>query len=592
MKRKIIIVGIFFVLSTFLVAGCLGGQEDNITDNETDDQNQNLTDNQVTGKVDDWQYNPNESGGVRTSPSPGGSLGGAPSGGAQAAPEAGSGSIGISVGGAKDINNYRDNLENDYLPIPTDITYEGLFYDYYFNTGQEQECTELFCPSYSQAVTKDPVSNETERYMTVGLNSGLKKEDFERKKLNLVVVLDISGSMSSGFNKYYYDRFGNQKEIENVSNKSKIQVATESVAAMTEHLNDDDRFGMVLFNNEGKVAKPMNLAGDTDMEAIRDHIEEIRANGGTRMSQGMNKASDMLKEYQDVNQSEYENRVIFLTDAMPNLGTTSEEGLFSIMEENSQNNIYSTFVGIGVDFNTNLTERITGVEGANYYSVHSSDQFNQRMDDGFEYMVNPLAFDLELSLESQGYEIERVYGSPEAEESTGELMKVNTLFPSAKKDGKTKGGVVLLKLNKTSSDTDLELEVSYEDRQGNSYTSSRKISFEEKEPEYFENTGVRKAVLLTRYADLAKNWMIDERKDIDENITVDPAVTEEKGIVLPPVNISLGKWERQSTDLTVSSEYKEVFGGFKGYFEEEMNTLGDENLQQELDILEKLSNYG
>jgi Ca-activated chloride channel family protein len=43
-------------------------------------------------------------------------------------------SLGYSVGGAKDINNFRKNIEHNYLPLTTDITYEGLFYDYYFNT--------------------------------------------------------------------------------------------------------------------------------------------------------------------------------------------------------------------------------------------------------------------------------------------------------------------------------------------------------------------------------------------------------------------------------------------------------------------------
>ena len=43
--------------------------------------------------------------------------------------------LGLSTGGAKDINNFRENIRNNYLPLPTDITYEGLFYDYYFDTG-------------------------------------------------------------------------------------------------------------------------------------------------------------------------------------------------------------------------------------------------------------------------------------------------------------------------------------------------------------------------------------------------------------------------------------------------------------------------
>ena len=55
------------------------------------------------------------------------------------------------MGGAKDINNFRENIKQDYLPLPTDVTYEGLFYDYYFDTGAAQECKKLFCPSYSYA---------------------------------------------------------------------------------------------------------------------------------------------------------------------------------------------------------------------------------------------------------------------------------------------------------------------------------------------------------------------------------------------------------------------------------------------------------
>jgi len=108
--------------------------------------------------------------------------------------------IGLAVGGAKGIDNFRANIDNGYLPLPTDITYEGLFYEYYFDTGQTKSCNKLFCPSYSYAVTRDPFSSKTEYYLSVGLNSGMEERDFERKKLNLVIVLDISGSMSSPFN--------------------------------------------------------------------------------------------------------------------------------------------------------------------------------------------------------------------------------------------------------------------------------------------------------------------------------------------------------------------------------------------------------
>ncbi|MFC2068387.1 VWA domain-containing protein [Chloroflexota bacterium] len=357
------------------------------------------------------------------------------------APRVGSENFGLATGGAKDINNFRENIRNDYLPLPTDVTYEGLFYDYYFDTGQTEGCQKLFCPSYSYAITRDPFSGEADYYLSVGLNSGMKESDFQRKKLNLVIVLDISGSMKNPFDSYYYDQFGKEVKLTGQdTNKDKIEIATESVVALLNHLTDDDRFGMVLFNNGAFLGKPLNLVGNTDMKAIKDHILEISASGGTNLDAGMQMATGMYDELADIDASEYENRIIFLTDAMPNLGDTSEKGLLGMTRGSADQGIYTTFVGIGVDFNTELIEYITKIRGANYYSVHSAEQFEERMDDEFEYMVTPLVFNLQLTLEADGWEIEKVYGSPEANEATGELMRVNTLFPSKREEGETKGG--------------------------------------------------------------------------------------------------------------------------------------------------------
>ena len=41
-----------------------------------------------------------------------------------------SSNMNFAVGGANDINSFRENINNNYLPLPSDVTYEGLFYDY------------------------------------------------------------------------------------------------------------------------------------------------------------------------------------------------------------------------------------------------------------------------------------------------------------------------------------------------------------------------------------------------------------------------------------------------------------------------------
>ena len=497
-------------------------------------------------------------------------------------------SIGLATGGAKDINNFRQNIVNDYMPIETDMTYEGLFYGYYFDTGQAKPCYELFCPSYTYAVTKDPFSKKTDYYLSVGLNSGIT--DFKRKKLNLVIVLDISGSMGEVFNSYYYDNYGNRIENTEENVKKKIKVAEESIVAMLDHLNSDDSFGLVTFETTSRIEEPLKKVSTIDMEALKSRILSINEAGSTDMSAGMRTASGMFTELFKVNQSEYENRIIFLTDAMPNTGDISETGLLGMAKASSDAKLYTTFIGIGVDFNTMLIENITKIRGANYYSVHSSADFKKRMDDEFDYMVTPLVFNVLLKLDATGYEIEKVYGSPEANEATGELMKVNTLFPSEKTEEGTKGGIVILKLKKLSSDGNMKLRVSYEDREGAPGQNEESVIMGNNQPEFFDNSGIRKGILLSRYADVMKNWVKDERTEYHSKTPVKPCVNYIDGIPVPIEReySQLGEWERQSMPLQVSDSYKSVFKDFKTYFESEMNAINDTTLQQEVNTLTKL----
>lgn len=493
--------------------------------------------------------------------------------------------MGLAAGGANDVNNFQDNVEEGYLPATTDLTAEGLYYDYYFDTGSRGECSDLFCPTYSTAVTEDPLSNGTERYLSVGVASNIEQEEFERKKLNLVVVLDVSGSMNERFDRYYYDE-GDEREAEASEQKPKIDAATEAIADLTRHLNPDDRLGVVVYNENSQVVLDLQSVSEMDMDAVREQIREIDADGGTNMESGMDEATRMLEPHRNANADEYENRVIYLTDAMPNTGDTSLEGFRGTLEGQAADGIYSTFVGVGVDFNTQLVDAISNVRGANYYAVHTNEQFRERMDEGFEHMVTPLVFDLSLQVESDGYEIEKVYGSPNTDESTGEVMYVSTLFPSKTTENGTKGGVILLQLDRIAPDSQLTLTATYEDRQGETHESTVDVSFEEREPNTYDTTAIRKAVLLSQYVDLMQNWIGYEQATLTDK---DPE-TPDDGIE-PVETRDLGTWERQSTDLRVSDTYQERIAQFGQHFEREMTAIGDGSLEQELEIIQTVASY-
>lgn len=491
--------------------------------------------------------------------------------------------IGFSVGGAKDSDNFYENIKNNYTPKLSSLTYEGTFYDHYFDIGIKKRCKGLFCPTYSKAMVKDIYNEESNYYLSVGLNSGIK--DFKRKKLNLVVVLDISGSMNSKLDSYAYDN----KRYSN-SRKTKMELANEAIVSMIKHLKGDDRLGVVLFDERAYIAKPLRAIRDTDIEATKRHILAIRTKGGTDMSAGYEGGVTLFDNLPF--EEEYDNRIIFLTDAMPNSGELSSRSLFGMVKSASKKDIYTSFIGIGVDFNSDLVEIVTKTIGANYYSVHSSKDFKRRLDEEFDFMVTPLVFDLKLSIESEGYDIEAVYGVPQAKQATGEILKISTLFPSAKKGGKVKGGIILVKLKKHNNQDDINLKLEYKDANGKRYNKRESIVFDE-DREFYDNSGIQKGILLTNYVDLMKNWMIDSRVGCNSSLSKYDYLQD--GLISPhrrDVYRNISKWEQKSCPLKVSDGYKKIFSIFKREFIIQKEQLEDKSLDKELKLIESLINKG
>lgn len=610
-------------------------------------------------------------------------------------------SIGLTVGGAQDVGNFRSNIENGYLPQATDITPEGLFSEYYFDTVEEP-CDGLFCPSYSKAVTPDPLSNRYEVWLSVGLNSGLQVEDFERPDLDLVVVLDVSGSMSSSLDEYHYDGSGRAE----FGSMTKMEAANRAVAGLTDNLGPDDRLGIVLFDDQTHVARPLLPMEGVDRKTLKENIMGIHPAGGTNMEGGMRAGTaqffggvpgwgqacgssgewcaDSLDQIRCHCPEGHgcvaaegwcldspENltcvctdpqgcpdaihwcirpgpwpadgradRIIFLTDAMPNIGDTSEYGLLGMVKGNAADDIHTTFVGIGVDFNTELVDAITKVRGANYHSVHSPDEFNQRMVEEFDFMVTPLVYDLELTLESESWKIAGVYGSPDADEATGTLMSVNTLFPSNKTDGETRGGLVLMRLDGSCPGLGAEkqlrevLEVAsaceFEDScvadgmvggcmepinltvsyvtGGESHVGVTSVEIFRDVDEamsvamaqfdkhreggpgdgIYDNDGIRKGVLLSRYAELMQGWIVFQRAQAGGIYLHDP----EDRLWPQPEWPQLGHWERASLGLAVSPPYGSMIERFGAHFAAEAAALGDPELEREAAILDGLAALG
>ena len=478
-----------------------------------------------------------------------------------------------------------------------------------------QTCENLFCPAYTNTVTYDPFSNEKQYYMSVGLNSNIKESDFERNNLNVVIVLDVSGSMESLFDKYHYDLtlspiYGeitaNEKRIiDREEDKRKIQMATESIVLLTKHLTPEDRLGIVLFNSDAHVARPLSNMIGVDEKQLKSNILNIMSSGGTNMELGITTAQ---KLYNDIpinnipseirNNKPYDNRIIFLTDAQPNRGSIlSDKGFESLIIDLETNNIYTTMIGIGVDFNAGLVKAMTDeIRGANYYSVHSAADFKQRLDDEFTYMVTPLVFDLNMILTSGNFVIDSIYGVPgidndDSPTNSNNIISINTLFPSASIDGDVRGGIILLKLSKIDDTiiNNVALEVSYVDKYGTLYSERENVSMTSISN---DTNAIEKGILLVQYVDVIKSWIIEQRiteahdNIIPENMWYKHGIYETHGTIQDFIEFNnINLYERTSLPLGINNDYRKIFTDFTTYMNEQSNILGDDTLLQEVEIL-------
>jgi Ca-activated chloride channel family protein len=483
--------------------------------------------------------------------------------------------VGLAVGGVQDVTNFRENVAEGFTPQPEAISDEGLFYEYYFETGERTATDALFAPRYATAVSAHPRTGDVERYLSVGLDSTLSVGEFERPRLDLVAVLDVSGSMDSPFDEYYYDKQGHKRAAE-TAGETKLSAAIQSLCALTEQLHAEDRLGVVLYNHRAHVAKPLRDVGATDMPAIRRHIREIKAGGGTNLADGFEAAIDMLIDGPAGRR--VERRVMFLTDMMPNTGATGETELTDLFADAAADGIHTTFIGMGVDANAELADALSGIRGANHYFVHSADEFEQRLGTEFDYMVTPLVYNLTLELDAEGYEIEAVHGSPSADATRDRLMHVGTLFPSATQDGESRGGVVLVRLAQQRPDTDLELVASWTERDGTDQTERVTVSMPES-PETFAHDGVRKAVALARYARALRAWAREIHERAAKATGVDDWVLADQR----------GHQERESVQLVVPDEYADRFTRLRDYLATESAAVADDSINQELELLDTLS---
>lgn len=258
--------------------------------------------------------------------------------------------------------NYYNNLAR-YVQIDQMLNY----FDYDYATPQGDELLAINSSIF------DCPYNEEKKLLRIGLAA--KQVEIESMKNNIVLLLDVSGSMSG---------------------ETKIELMKKAMILMTENFNPDDTVSIVTYSNKTKVVIDGMTMGENASE-IKRKINELNANGGTNGSGGIQKAYEVAKSHfiEDGN-----NRVILATDGDFNIGISNAGELKEFISTKRDDGIYLTCIGLGNGYDYSMsTMEALAKSGNGYWGyIHNMDDAKKLLVDDLASTIITIAKDVKAKI--------------------------------------------------------------------------------------------------------------------------------------------------------------------------------------------------
>ncbi|NOQ36722.1 MAG: VWA domain-containing protein [Methylococcaceae bacterium] len=159
---------------------------------------------------------------------------------------------------------------------------------------------------------------------------------------DMMIVLDRSGSMGGA---------------------KKMTFAKAAIRDILARLNNQDRFALVSFANDGITHSPFVSVNAGDRENLNSIVDNINASGGTNMGDGLQAALRLSS----ANSSERVKKVLLLSDGKANQGISSTQGLSEMVTQITQTGAVLSAIGMGLDFNEVLLTTLADY-GMGHYS--------------------------------------------------------------------------------------------------------------------------------------------------------------------------------------------------------------------------------
>ena len=295
----------------------------------------------------------------------------------------------VGQGGAQDINFFRGEVAYARIPHPDSLTAEGLMSEHDIVLPAAQECRQLFCLT-GEAARADLIAVPHAQYLAgIGFATNMDERKWHRKPVNLIAVVDKSGSMDG----------------------EPLELVRQSLAAMARLMRNGDQLTIVLYGDTAKVYLPTQRVEPAIVGPVLRSIEQIESAGSTSMEAGLRVGYAVAEQTAPAFMGR--TRLMLFTDERPNTDATDAESFMALAIEGSKHGFGLTTVGVGQQFDAKLATEIGSVRGGNLYFLRDEQDVRNVFHDQFDYMISELAHDLKLTITPRAdLKIAGVYGVP------------------------------------------------------------------------------------------------------------------------------------------------------------------------------------
>jgi Ca-activated chloride channel family protein len=266
---------------------------------------------------------------------------------------------------------FRRDVNNGYLPTKESVRLED--YVNYFTYNYPAPAPEAEHPfTISLAAGPDIFGNETS-LVRVGIQGKLPPP-FEKKPTNLVFLVDVSGSMTSG---------------------DKLPLAKHVLTKTLDVLDDGDKVSIVTYaSNVGVRLSPTDVS---NKGSILSAIDSLSSGGSTAGASGINLAYDQAEE---AFIEDGINHIILCTDGDFNVGISGDQALVDLIVEKRKSGITLTVLGFGVgNLNDSMMEKISNAGNGFYAMISSEAQADRYVEDRMLATMVLIAKDMKIQVE-------------------------------------------------------------------------------------------------------------------------------------------------------------------------------------------------